>query len=240
MGLIANGRMTCYGHHKLGNVAAMSVEGANGAGKDPDNDNRDSMVGFGPKQAWLAVRNAHPEQLTQSMGLRDLGEVSWRNGVDLAYLTDDRLALTPAMPGAGDSEWVLITGRWLLMATSTVDILELSATLDTEVQSFASYRVGEAHRWQRAVSGILVRSFAYVGERGEITQWRGDPDDTELAIGLPATVDPDSDVLVSEADVMRVAGAWSVDPSALDGQPAPGPLRMATAPQDTAPATAPR
>ncbi|MDT5023769.1 MAG: hypothetical protein QOE61_195, partial [Micromonosporaceae bacterium] len=64
----------------------------------------------------------------------------------------------------------------------------------------------------------------------EVTDWRGDPDDTELAIGLPATLDPDSAVLVSEADVMRVAGAWSVDPSALDGLPAPGPLRVAAAP----------
>ena len=228
MGLIANGRITCYGDQKVGNVGAMSVEGANGDGNDSNRP--DTMVGFGYKQAWLAVRNADPDQLTKTMGLRDLGEVSWRSGVDLAYLTDDRLTLTPALPGAGDSAWVLITGRWLLIAASTVDILELSATLDTEVQSFASYRVGEAHRWARAVSGILVRSFAYVGERGEVTDWRGDPDDTELAIGLPATLEPDSGVLVSEADVMRVAGAWSVDPNALDGRPAPGPLRVATAP----------
>jgi hypothetical protein len=228
MGLIANGRITCYGDQKVGNVGPMSVEGANGDGND--SNRRDTMVGFGYKQAWLAVRDADPDQLTKTMGLRDLGEVSWRSGVDLAYLTDDRLTLTPALPGAGDSAWVLITGRWLLIAASTVDILELSATLDTEVQSFASYRVGEAHRWARAVSGILVRSFAYVGERGEVTDWRGDPDDTELAIGLPATLEPDAGVLVSEADVMRVAGAWSVDPSALDGRPAPGPLRVATAP----------
>ena len=228
MGLIANGRITCYGDQKVGNVGAMSVEGANGDGND--SNRADAMVGFGYKQAWLAVRNADPDQLTKTMGLRDLGEVSWRSGVDLAYLTDDRLTLTPALPGASDSAWVLITGRWLLIAASTVDILELSATLDTEVQSFASYRVGEAHRWARAVSGILVRSFAYVGERGEVTDWRGDPDDTELAIGLPATLEPDSGVLVSEADVMRVAAAWSVDPSALDGRPASGPLRVATAP----------
>src|SRR5258705_13187454 len=117
----------------------------------------ENMVGFGNKQAWLAVRDADTTSLTSAMGLRDLGEVSWRSGVDLSYLTDDRLALTPTLPGSGDSEWVLITGRWLLIASSTVDIVELSATLDTEGQSFASYRVGEAHRWQRAVSGILVR-----------------------------------------------------------------------------------
>ncbi|MDT5027037.1 MAG: hypothetical protein QOE61_3463, partial [Micromonosporaceae bacterium] len=141
MNLIANGRITCYGDQKVGNVGAMSVEGANGDGKKRDSNQRDTMVGFGYKQAWLAVRDADPDQLTKTMGLRDLGEVSWRSGVDLAYLTDDRLTLTPALLGAGGSAWVLITGRWLLIAASTVDILELSATLDTEVQSFASYRV---------------------------------------------------------------------------------------------------
>src|SRR5258705_4742618 len=101
----------------------------------------ENMVGFGNKQAWLAVRDADPTSLTSAMGLRDLGEVSWRSGVDLAYLTDDRLALTPPLPGATGSTWVLVTGRWLLTPRSTVDALELSAALDTEVQSFASYRV---------------------------------------------------------------------------------------------------
>jgi len=49
------------------------------------------------------------------------------------------------------------------------------------------------------------------------------------AIGLPASLDGDVDVLVGETDVMRVAAAWSVDPTALDGRPASGPLRVAAA-----------
>jgi hypothetical protein len=213
----------------------MNAEIGNGNDTPGDDPAVERMVGFGSKQAWLAVRDIDPPRLIATLGLGDLGEVSWRDGVDLAYLTDDRLALTPRLPGAGDATWVLITGRWLLSSKSNVDMLELSALLDTEVQSFASYRVGEAHRWGRAVSGILLRSFAYVGELGEVTQWRGDPDETELAIGLPTTVtedDGDSVVLVSEADVMRVAAAWSVDPNSLHGRPAPGPLRVASAPSD--------
>lgn len=223
MGLIANRRMTCYGGRTVGTVGGMSVEGEQGDGKA-------RMVGFGHKQAWLAVRDVKPDHLRQSMRLRDLGEVSWRSGVDLAYLTDDRLALTPPLPGAGDAEWTLLVGRWLLIAASTVDVRELSATLDTEVQSFASYRVGEAHRWERAVNGVLVRSFSYVGDRGEVTEWHGDPDGTERAIGLPPALDPDASVLVSESDVMRVAAAWSIDPSSLDDQPAPAPLHVTTSP----------
>ncbi len=74
-----------------------------------------------------------------------------------------------------------MTGRWLPSPRSTVDVQELSATLNSEVQYFASYRVGEVHRWERAINGILLRSFGFVGEVGEITDWRGDPDGTELA-----------------------------------------------------------
>jgi hypothetical protein len=190
----------------------------------------ETMVGFGPKQAWLAVREGEEAAVCAALGLRDLGTASWRDGIDLAYLTDDRLVLTPPLPGASDARWLLVTGRWLLRAVLAVDVAELSATLGTEVQFFATYRVSELHRWQRAVDGVLMRAFEYVGETGEITEWRGEPDDAEAAIGLPAVLDDEVDILVSEEDVMRLASAWSVDPSALNGRPAPGPLRAAAVP----------
>lgn len=57
--------------------------------------------------------------------------------------------------------------------------------------------------------------------------WRGEPDDAELAVGLPARLDEDVDILVSEQDVMAVAGAWSVDPTSIDGRPATGSAHVA-------------
>jgi len=188
------------------------------------------MVGFGPKQAWLAVRDGEPTRVAAALGVRDLGTVPWRSGVDLAYLTDDRVLLTPPLPGAGDAGWLLVAGRWLLSAVADVDVARLSAALGTEVQFFVSYRVNELHRWERAVDGVLVRSFEYLGETGEVSDWQGRVDDAEAAIGLPREYDKEVGVLVGESDVMRLAGAWSVDPTALDGQPAPGPLRAAAAP----------
>jgi hypothetical protein len=188
---------------------------------------KDTMVGFGYKQAWLAVRDGDAMGVLTTLGLRDLGPVAWRTGIDLAYLTDDRLILTPTLPDERGGRWLLVTGRWLLRSTSPMDIAELSAALGTEVQFFATYRVTELHRWERAVDGVLVRAFGYVGETGEVTEWRGDPDDAERAIGIPPALDGEADILVSEHDVMRLADAWSVDPSALDGQPAPGLLRAA-------------
>lgn len=184
------------------------------------------MVGFGGKQAWLAVRDTSPLIVLEALGLRDLGDVPWRTGIDLAHLNDDRVAATPPLPGARDTTWCLAVGRYLLLPGSHVDVIELSGKLQTEVQFFATHRVTELHRWQRAADGELIRSFGYVGQTGEVTSWSGDPDPAEREAGLPGQFDDDATVLVSERDVLTVAGAWSIDPTTLGGRPAPGPLRL--------------
>jgi hypothetical protein len=189
----------------------------------------DVMVGFGGKQAWLAVREGEPGAVIAALGLRDLGTVAWRDGIDLAHLTDDRVAVTPPLPGARDTGWVLATGRWLMRPDVTVHVPELSATLNTEVQFFATHRVTELHRWVRAVKGELVRAFGYVGQTGEVTAWFGEPDPAERDAGLPADFGDDTTVLVGEKDVLKVADAWSIEPTALTGRPAPGQLRIGAA-----------
>jgi hypothetical protein len=189
----------------------------------------DTMVGFGGKQAWLAVRDGDSATVLDALGLRDLGDVPWREGIDIAHLTDDRVAVTPPLPGARHTSWVLAAGRWLLRPDVAVDVAELSARLDTEVQFFATHRVTELHRWQRAADGELVRAFGYVGQTGDVTSWHGDPDPAERAAGLPGILDAETVVLISEHDVLRVADAWSIDPTTLTGRPAPGPLRIGAA-----------
>ena len=185
------------------------------------------MVGFGGKQAWLAVRDGDPGAVLAALDLRDLGEVRWRDGIDLAHLTDDRVAVTPPLPGARDTTWVLAAGRYLMRPDTVVDVTDLSARLHTEVQFFATHRVTESHRWQRAADGELVRTFGYVGQTGDVTSWHGDPDAAERAAGLPAAFDAEeATILVSEQDVLRVADGWSIDPTKLDGRKAPGPLHV--------------
>ncbi|GGQ88039.1 hypothetical protein [Couchioplanes azureus] len=149
--------------------------------------NSDVMVGFGGKQAWLAVRDGDPAEILAALGLRDLGEVPWRDGIDLAHLTDDRVAVTPPLPGARGAGWVLAAGRYLMRPGTVLDLTDLSGRLHTEVQFFATHRVTEAHRWQRADDGALVRAFGYVGRTGAVTTWYGDPDPAERAAGLPPT-----------------------------------------------------
>src|SRR4051794_16016700 len=132
----------------------------------------DSMVGFGAKQAWFAIRDRAPEVVIAALGLRDLGPVDWRPGIDLAYLSDDRVAVTPPLPGRDRHEWVLVAGRYWFRHPLRPDVESLSDLLDTEVQFFSSYRVTETHRWERAVSGVYVRGFEFVGETGEVMLWR--------------------------------------------------------------------
>jgi hypothetical protein len=186
----------------------------------------DVMVGFGGKQAWLAVAGVDAYAVLKALGLNDLGEVPWRDGIDLAHLTDDRVAVTPPLPGARDTNWTLATGRYLLSPATKIDVVELSAVLHAEVQFFATHRVTETHRWQRAIDGALVRAFGYVGQTGQVTSWHGEPGPAERDLGLPAEVDDETTVLVNEKDVLTVADAWSIDPTTLTGRAAPGPLRL--------------
>jgi hypothetical protein len=189
------------------------------------------MVGFGPKQVWLAVRDRKADEVRAALRLRDLGPVGWRAGIDLAHLTDDRVVLTPLLDGVGGSRWLLVVGRWLWtgpLSVVALSVVDLSADLDTEVHRYSTHRGLEQHEWERAAQGTLVRSFAYAGQAAEIQRWVGDPDPAETALGLPAVLPgPETDILVGESDVLRIAEAWSVDPSGLDGQWATGPLEAA-------------
>jgi hypothetical protein len=189
----------------------------------------DVMVGFGPKQAWLAIRDTEPDLVMAALDLRDLGPVRWQLGIDLAHLSDDRVAVTPPLPDANGRRWVLVLGRWYFASEAGPIVSALSDRLDTEVQFFSTYRVSERHRWERAIDGVLVRAFEYAGVSGEVTLWWGDPDEHERDLGLPE-YEPDGDefdLLLDETDVMHLAGDWSIDPSTLDGRPAPGPLHSA-------------
>src|SRR3954470_21264016 len=113
------------------------------------------MVGFGHKQAWLAVRDGEPKAVAAALRLQELGPVSWRVGIDLSYLTDDRIAMTPPLTGAGGGRGLLATGQWLMLHSARADPTDLSMALGTEVQRFATHRVVEVHEWSRAVDGAL-------------------------------------------------------------------------------------
>lgn len=160
---------------------------------------------------------------------------AWREGVDRARDEAGIVVVTPPLTGAAGGAWLLVAGRWVATNCDSIDVAALSATLGCEVQLFVTHRIVDLHRWERAIGGVSVRSFEYVGESGEVTRWYGDPDDVEVTVGLPATFDIERDstspdLVVDEDDVMRVAAGWSLDPTTLEGRPATASLTIAQLP----------
>ena len=61
----------------------------------------ETMMGFGHKQAWLAVRDGDTAAVVAALGLRDLGPAPWRTAVDMAYLIDGRAITTAVAVAVG-------------------------------------------------------------------------------------------------------------------------------------------
>lgn len=195
----------------------------------------DLMEPFGPKSCWLSVHGTRADDVASALRLVDVREAGWSEAIE-AVDDPGLVALTPPLPAGvlptatrglfarPENSWVLVLGEDV-----NAEVVALSAALHTEVQGFTTHRVVEEHRWTLARDGQLVRDFGYLGESGEVTGWTGLPTPAELAFGLPGVArlsDADRAHLlergVTEDDLLQIAGAWSIDPSALSG-PAPGP-----------------
>lgn len=193
------------------------------------------LESFGPRTGWLAVRDCPPVRVAEVLGLRTSGNADPAAAIAAMY-EDGRssVVVLPALEGAGGS-WTLAAGMPLL-APSPVAITEWSRRLDTTVQGFASDHIVERHRWIVAERGHVVRALEVLGESGELVLWQGRPTPAELALGLPdldALTDADEAfevvLAVDEDAVMAVAGAWSVDPSTLEGVAVGGPALIGRA-----------
>jgi hypothetical protein len=181
----------------------------------------DKPVSFGFKCAWYAAKTDDGAAVAAALGLRNLVESPWARGIAAAYA--DNVFVTPPL-----GEWVLAAG-WKLFydgrtpAPTVLPILKKLSKAFGEAQYFASYRVPEAHCWALARDGKLVRAFGFVGERGECNWNEGRPTNAERALGRAALEFPGPD----ESHVMKVAAAWSIDPSELEsGRYEPGVGRL--------------
>jgi hypothetical protein len=148
----------------------------------------DHAVSFGHEMRWLAVGSDAPAEVIHALGLSEVESIGWPEGVAAAHARE-LVFVTPPIEG-----WVLVVGRALPALAPLVE--RLSRALATEVQAF------EPYAWRRASRGVIVRAFGWSGE-SFIDQ--GEPTPAEEGIDQP-----------DEADVMRVASHWSVDPSMLE------------------------
>lgn len=184
--------------------------------------------GFGYKTAWFAVRSESLRDVADAIGVSDARDVHWNEGVVTAYSEDSLVFVCPPVEG-----WILAVGTSLLNLADQEPAFAAVASLvserlgGAEVHYFASHRVVEAHGWARCKGGQVQRAFLYVGSSGETPVDFGGQSDEERALSFrffdeqsEEAADDDywerTDLdFPTETHVMRLAQAWSIDPSSL-------------------------
>jgi hypothetical protein len=176
----------------------------------------DVPISFGYKLLWLAVQTDDPKDVVIALHLTHVRESNWKAGVDAAY--DRQVFVTPSIYG-----WVLAASFALPeIAEDRNDVPALLTELGktfADVQFFGTHRIVEYHAWARAIDGKVIRQYAYLGESGKTLRDEGDPTSEEKSLGLVYDESAQAfDVRnwPDEEDVMKLAGAWSVNPDTLD------------------------
>jgi hypothetical protein len=187
------------------------------------------VAGFSYKTAWLAVRGRTVEDVADALELHDREVLGWAAGTDRAY----ERGVYVAAPVAG---WTLAHGRWHLPVGFAASDPRFSDWLRTlsgrlgEVQYFVNERVPEYHVWARARDGEVLRAYCFIGERGQVPLFVGDPTGDEVELGKGIRGGPEAGwetwsedewtdwfaTTPSESDVLAMAGRWSVDPRTID------------------------
>ncbi|NBD22339.1 hypothetical protein GT019_00485 [Paenibacillus sp. T1] len=169
-------------------------------------------VPFGCKCQWYAVKTTDTRAVADLLKLADRQRANWRTGIDGAY----RGYYFVAPPVRG---WTLVVNASMpdLSAPEAAGPLPTLAGLSLafgEACYFATHRVVDYQAWIRSSNGEIVRGYAYLGERGETLLDQGELSREEREANLAFTgMDAEEPVSPNEADVLRMAGLWSVDPS---------------------------
>jgi hypothetical protein len=176
-------------------------------------------VPFGRKIGWIAIRSEDSRGIISSLPIRSPKPENWQEGIEAAY-EGDHIFVTPPVNG-----WICVVGQGVMGAGDRLSVQsvaqkagELSSVFG-QAHSYASHRVIEYHHWMQATNGVLLRSFAYLGETGELLANEGPLTEKERSLTLfnlpPENWTPD------EEDVMMVASHWSFDPSRLSAESGP-------------------
>lgn len=190
----------------------------------------DKPMGFGYKNAWLAIKANDPKKVAQCLGLEDLQPANWRTGLAASYEHyETHVFVTPPVNG-----WVFVVGTALPDCGDsdrpdkcTPLLKELGRTYDP-VFYFGTHRVVEFHAWARVDKARVSRAYAYLGEKG-LTIWnKGEKTraEQELKFNFFADAPPEGQGqeywdrkdlrFPNEEDVIRIAEAWTINPLKLE------------------------
>ena len=181
-------------------------------------------MGIGYKTAWLAFRDATPEDVSDALGLHHRQVMDWTSGTETAY----RSGVFVARPVP---DRTLAHGR--IHLTCVLDptdprfparLESLSAVLG-DLQFFLTDRIGEDHAWARTEGGVLTRAYCYSGTQGHVPLHHGEPTDIERELGVGQRILDDGweewdegewdawfAAMPGEQHVMEIARRWGLCP----------------------------
>lgn len=188
---------------------------------------------FGYKMSWLAIRTTSTPDVIEALGLTDLTVANWQSGIGAAYsdvLGNTHVFISPPVQG-----WTFVVGLPLppplglrFHDACSPFLLGLGGRFN-DVQYFFSYPPIDYFAWARVIDGRLVRSFA-ASDEGVIWS-KGRTTTAERTLGLRLfdlrgvegrQGDAGGHLVLhpTEDHVMRLAAAWSLDPTRIETVPA--------------------
>ncbi|MFT7616273.1 MAG: hypothetical protein ACI8Y7_001102 [Candidatus Woesearchaeota archaeon] len=184
---------------------------------------RTKPVSFGYKHMWLAIRTKNTKKVIEVLGLKNGVPTYWKDGVDEDLF--ETVFVSPPVVG-----WTFVIGS--LPGINESKLSEVKKTLldlgeyFIDVQFFVTHRVSEYHSWSRVVKKKFIRGYAFLGESMQVLWDVGKPTEEEVKLEMnfsDITKDTNSDKkLPTEDDVIKLAGAWSIDPTTLENEKSKG------------------
>ncbi len=185
----------------------------------------DSPLAFGYKCMWFAVKTDDKDGVAEALGFKSTMACNWEYGIAQAY--GKSVYITPAI-----GTWTLAVGWGLPHGDSKESIEKVKSLADKlserfgEAQFFGTHRVVEYHCWLKSVGGKTERLYSYSGESGENLAVEGGPTVFEKQYNLVNTLaaeaqseghyDREDLDYPDEEMVMKLAGAWSINPQLIE------------------------
>jgi hypothetical protein len=177
---------------------------------------------FGRSMAWLAVETTDTMAVARQLGLRDVHETTWLDGLDAAHR--GRVFVSPPV-----GEWTLVASTSFFHPphSTAQNIAELLARFANwpDVQYFCNLPEIGLWVWARAKSGSVQRGYGWLGAERTTIWEKGLPTEEEELLGLrfvdaqcplvPGD-EPKSWQPANEDDLFRLASLWSIDPTNLN------------------------
>lgn len=184
---------------------------------------------FGYRMAWLAIRTRETRRVIDLLGLTAVEPTNWNTGLGTVYSAEfsaNQIFVSPPVDG-----WTFVVGLPLPQPLGPAFVDKSMALLTalgerfSEVQYYFAYAPIEFYAWARIVEGRLLRAFA-VGDEGVLWNMGKQPKEEKLlnlaiqdlrkSPSRKAKVKSKIALQPTENHVIRLAAAWSIDPTRID------------------------